>query len=75
MACQGTDEDSWTAGIICKLERYDQGQGWEMPVVGREYIMKSQCAMPEFEFCSGGSGSCSSGNEAIDFCVLEASLW
>lgn len=68
------DRHSWTTGIICRLEGCGQRQCWETPVVGREYIMKSQHAMPEFELCSADSDSCRNGSEAIDFCVLETYL-
>lgn len=71
----GVDRGSRTTDIICRLEGCGQGQCWEMPVVGREYITKSQHAMPAFELCSTDAGSCRNGSEAIDFCVLETSLW
>lgn len=71
----GVDRGSRTTGIICRLEGCGQGQRWEMPVVGREYITESQHAMPAFELRSTDAGSCRNGSEAIDFCVLETSLW
>lgn len=69
------DKDSWIPGTICSVEGIGQGQGWEMQGVGREYITKSQHAMPEFKLCAADSGSCRNGSEAINFCVLETSPW